>query len=99
MAAAEGRVAALTADVEQHRQQWRSAQQMYEQELLHHAEDIKKLNAEEARRAADSKALEEAREKATAAAETLAKAESTWGAERGSLERVKREEAEAKVAL
>ena len=25
----------------------RSAQQMYEQELLHHAEDVKKLNAEE----------------------------------------------------
>ena len=49
--------------MEQHRQQWRSAQQMYEQELLHHAEDIKKLNAEEASRATDTAALSAARDK------------------------------------
>ena len=66
-AAAEGRVAALAADVEEHRKQWRQAQQMYEQELLHHAEDVKKLNAEEQRRSEEAAAVEAAREQARAA--------------------------------
>ena len=96
-AAAEGRVAALAADVEEHRKQWRQAQQMYEQELLHHAEDVKKLNAEEQRRAEEAAAVEAARELARAAEVRLAAAESKWADERGSMEKARRD-AEAKTA-
>ena len=96
-AAAEGRVAALAADVEEHRKQWRQAQQMYEQELLHHAEDVKKLNAEEQRRAEELKSVEAARERAAAADVRLTAAESKWAEERGAMEKAKRD-AEAKTA-
>ena len=90
-------VAALAADVEEHRKQWRQAQQMYEQELLHHAEDVKKLNAEEQRRAEELKSVEAARERAAAADVRLTAAESKWAEERGAMEKAKRD-AEAKTA-
>ena len=96
-AAAEGRVAALAADVEEHRKQWRQAQQMYEQELLHHAEDVKKLNAEEQRRAEELKSVEAARERAATADVRLTAAESKWAEERGAMEKAKRD-AEANTA-
>ena len=96
-AAAEGHVAALAADVEEHRKQWRQAQQMYEQELLHHAEDVKKLNAEEQRRAEELKSVEAARERAATADVRLTAAESKWAEERGAMEKAKRD-AEANTA-
>ena len=93
---AEGRVAALLSDVEAHRAQMRSAQQMYEQEVVQHATDIKRLSEEEARRAEDAEALASARDKAKEAAEAAAESERRFADEPGASETARRD-AEAKT--
>eukprot|EP00873_Tetraselmis_striata_P025857 jgi/Tetstr1/446121/TSEL_033721.t1 len=48
VAAQAERVSALERDVEQHHKNWRMAQQLYEQELVNHADKVKALNEAEA---------------------------------------------------
>ena len=97
-AAAEGRVAALAADVEEHRKQWRQAQQMYEQALLHRPRRTSRSSTRRSRGARRRRR----RSRRSGAGESggrfdFAAAESKWADERGSMEKARRD-AEAKTA-
>eukprot|EP00976_Prorocentrum_cordatum_P098502 1191424-Prorocentrum_minimum.AAC.7 len=74
-AAAAEKASALAADAERYLAQWRSAKSSYEQELLQHAENIKRLNVAEAEAEESRAALRAATAKQQDASAALAAAQ------------------------
>jgi nucleoprotein TPR len=93
--AATDKAQQLQEDAERYLAQWRSAKSCYEQELLQHAETIKKLHAAEAEADESRTDLRAVTAKQQDASSALAIAMVSWESEKAALEDVK-QRAEAK---
>jgi len=89
LASSKERATALERDVDQHYKSWRTSQQMYEQELMHHAEKVKELNTAEKEKDGLQKLLDEGEQRQSELSAELAKmkerAESAERAEKAAV--------------
>jgi nucleoprotein TPR len=85
VAALTERTKTLEADVERYMTQWRQAKALYEEEVMKHAENIKKMQGLENKASSAAALVRDAEARAADALSTLAASQVAWEAQRAEL--------------